>query len=139
MLFALSRVADEGPAGVWKENWINSHQQNYGNLVQFFADITAAFVATTSVQEAMRKLKNLKMGGNSVDEHTAQFELLVDQAGLATTGDPILIDYYRTSLAPWLVERIYQGDVPTTLVNWKARAILLDHNKRLAASFTGGG
>ncbi len=139
VLFALSRVMDEGPAGVWKENWINSHQQNYGNLIQFFADITAAFVATTSVQEAMRKLKNLKMGGNSVDEHTAQFELLVDQAGLATAGDPILIDYYRTSLASWLVERIYQGDVPTTLVNWKARAILLDHNKRLAASFTGGG
>src|SRR6266571_2170349 len=87
VLFALSRVADEGPTGTWKENWIMSHQQQgYGNLTQFFADITATFVATTSVQEAMHKLKNLKMGGCSVDEHTTQFELLVNQASLATTG-----------------------------------------------------
>src|SRR6266571_1637892 len=95
VLFALFHIADEGPAGTWKENWITSHQQQgYGNLMQFFADITAAFITTTSVQEAMRKLKNLKMRGNSVDEHTAQFELLVDQASLAIAGDPILINYH---------------------------------------------
>jgi len=69
------------------------------------------------------------MGKSSVDEHTTQFELLVNQAGLATAGDPILINYYRTLLAPWLVERIYQGDVLTTLVNWKTHVILLDYNK----------
>jgi len=34
------------------------------------------------------------MGKSSVDEHTTQFELLVNQAGLATAGDLILIDYY---------------------------------------------
>ena len=95
VLFALSCVVDEGPAGIWKENWITSHQQQgYGNLMQFFADITAAFITTTSIQEAMCKLKNLKMGGNSADKHTTQFELLVDQASLATAGDLILIDYY---------------------------------------------
>src|SRR5438445_7771032 len=84
VLFALSCIVDEGPAGTWKENWISPHQQEgYGNLIQFFTNITAAFVATTSVQEAMHKLKNLRMGGNSVDEHTAQL-LLVNQASLAT-------------------------------------------------------
>ena len=74
------------------------------------------------------------MGATSADEHTANFELLVDKAELATAGDAILIDFYRSSLAPWLIERIYQGDVPTTLQEWKERAILLDHNKRLAAA-----
>ena len=79
------------------------------------------------------------MGATSADEHTANFELLVDKAELATAGNAILIDFYRSSLAPWLIERIYQGDVPDTLQEWKERAILLDHNKRLAAAFTGGG
>jgi len=132
VLFALSRVSDEGAVGVWKENWLNTHtggaNPGYGNLAQFFLEFAAAFTATTSTQEAMRKIKALKMGGRSTDEHTAQFELLVDQAGLATAGDAILIDFYRSSLAPWLIEHIYQGEVPTTLAEWKTRAILLDHN-----------
>ena len=29
------------------------------------------------------------------------------------------------------VERIYQGEVLTTLEDWKKKAILLDHNKQL--------
>ena len=139
VLFALSCISNKGPAGVWKENWISTHQQGYRTLVQFFQDITAAFTATTSVQETMCKLKTLKMGGMSVDKHTAQFELLVKKAGLATTGNLILIDFYQLSLTPWLIERIYQGVVPTMLQEWKAHAILLDHNKRLAAVFTGRG
>jgi len=143
VLFALSRVSDEGAVGVWKENWLNAHtggaNPGYGTLAQFFLEFAGAFTATTSTQEAMRKIKALKMGGRSTDEHTAQFELLVDQAGLATAGDGILIDFYRSSLAPWLIERIYQGEVPTTLADWKTRAILLDHNRRLASSFTGSG
>ena len=68
-----------------------------------------------------------------------QFELLVDQAGLATASAEILIDFYQSSLSPWLIERIYQGEVPTTLAAWKTRAILLDNNKRLAQAFTGTG
>jgi len=90
VLFALSRVSDEGAVGVWKENWLNAHtggaNPGYGNLAQFFLEFAAAFTATTSTQEAMRKIKALKMGGRSTDEHTAQFELLVDQAGLATAS-----------------------------------------------------
>ena len=87
----------------------------------------------------MRKLKSLKMGNTLADEHTTNFKLLVDCTDLATAGDAILIYFYQLSLPPWLIERIYQGEVPLTLANWKARAILLDHNKRLASAFTGGG
>ena len=149
VLFALSRISDNGNAGVWKENWLASVnaaqncaqnlQNGYGTLQQLFTDIMAAFTTTTSVQEALRKLKSLKMGATSADEHTAIYELLVNKAELATAGDAILIDFYRSSLAPWLIERIYQGDVPNTLQEWKERAILLDYNKCLAAAFTGGG
>jgi len=149
VLFALSRISDEGNAGVWKENWIstvdtvqnrrNNPQQGYGTLANLFAELTAAFTTTTSVQEAMHKVKSLKMGTSSANEHTAQFKSLVNRADLATTGEAILIDFYHASLAPWLIERIYQGEVPNTLAQWKARAILLDHNKQLAVSFTGGG
>ena len=55
------------------------------------------------------------MGATLADEHTANFELLVDKAELAMAGDAILINFYRSSLAPWLIERIYQGDVPNML------------------------
>jgi len=85
-------------------------------------------MATTLTQEAMRKIKILKMEGQSADEHTAQFELLVDQAGLATAGDAILINFYCSLLTPWLIECIYQGEVPARLADWKTYAILLDHN-----------
>jgi len=67
VLFALSRVSDEGAVGVWKENWLNAHtggtNPGYSNLAQFFLEFAAAFTATTSTQEAMRKIKALKMGG----------------------------------------------------------------------------
>lgn len=122
------------PAKMWRRT-----PSKDGTLRQFYIDITTAFTATTSVQEAMRKMKSLKMGNMSANEHTAQFKLLVDRADLAQAGDAILINFYRSSLSPWLVECIYQGEVPTTLQEWKTRAILLNHNKRLAASFTGGG
>jgi len=68
VLFALSQVLDEGAVGVWKENWLTAHtggaNSGYGNLAQFFMEFAAAFVATTSIQEAMRKIKALKMGRN---------------------------------------------------------------------------
>ncbi len=121
------------------QNRRNNPEQGYGTLANLFAKLMAAFTVTTSVQEAMHKVKSLKMGNSSANEHTAQFELLVDQADLATAGEAILINFYHALLAPWLIERIYQGEVPNMLAQWKARAILLDHNKRLAASFTGGG
>jgi len=35
----------------------------YGTLAQFFLELAATFMATTSTQEAMRKIKVLKMGG----------------------------------------------------------------------------
>ena len=79
------------------------------------------------------------MGATLVDKHMANYELLVDKAELATVGNPILINFYWSSLAPWLIERIYQGDVPNTLQEWKERAILLDYNKQLDAAFTGRG
>ena len=149
VLFALSHISDDSNAGVWKENWLASvnaaqnraqnPQNGYGTLQQLFMDIMAAFTTTTLVQEALRKLKSLKMGATSADEHMANYELLVDKAELAMAGDAILIDFYRSSLAPWLIERIYQSDVPNMLQEWKEHAILLDHNKRLATAFTGGG
>ena len=104
VLFALSRISDDGNTGVWKENWLASvnvaqnraqnPQAGYGTLQQLFTDITAAFTMTTSVQEALRKLKSFKMGAMSANKHTANFELLVDKAELATAGDAILIDFY---------------------------------------------
>ena len=63
VLFALSRISDDGNAGVWKENWLASvnaaqnraqnPQNGSGTLQQLFMDITAAFTTTTSVQEAL--------------------------------------------------------------------------------------
>ena len=113
VLFTLSRISDDRNAGVWKENWLASvnvaqnraqnSQQGYGTLQELFTDIMAAFMTTTSVQEALQKLKSLKMRVTSADKHTANYELLVDKA-LATAGDPILIDFYQSSLAPWLIE-----------------------------------
>ena len=87
----------------------------------------------------MRKLKRLKMGSTSADEHTGKFNLLVDQAEMANAGAAILIDFYRSSLADWLIDRIYQGTVPVTLEDWKTKAIQLDYNRRLAQSYTSGG
>ncbi len=84
------------------QNRRNNPEQGYGTLANLFAKLMAAFTVTTSVQEAMHKVKSLKMGNSSANE-------------------------------------LYQGEVPNMLAQWKARAILLDHNKRLAASFTGGG
>ena len=62
VLFTLSCISDDGNAGVWKENWLDSVnvvqnqvqnlQQEYGTLQGLFTDITAAFTMTTLVQES---------------------------------------------------------------------------------------
>ena len=124
---------------MWKENWlalvnivqnqVQNPQVGYGTLQGLFADITAAFTMTTLVQEALQKLKSLKMGMTSANEHTANYELLVDKVELATAGDAILINFYQSSHTPWLMEQIYQGDVSNTLQEWKECVILLNYNK----------
>jgi len=42
----------------------------------------------------MRKLKGLKMGSNTADEHTGKFNLLIDKAGMANAGALVFIDFY---------------------------------------------
>jgi len=34
------------------------------------------------------------MESNTADEHTGKFNLLIDKAGIANVGAPVLIDFY---------------------------------------------
>ncbi len=140
IFYALSRISDDGETGVWKENWQTAKiaSGNFGTFAVFIQEFKEAFTSITSVDDTMKKLKSLRMGSNSADEHTGKFNLLIDKAGMANAGAPVLIDFYQSSLAPWLIQLIYQGIVPTTLDDWKKKAILLDHNKWLAQSYIGG-
>jgi len=109
IFYALSRISDDGETGVWKENWQTAKiaAGNFGMLAAFLQEFKEAFTSVTSVDDAMRKLEGLRMESNSADEHTGKFNLLINKAGMANTGAAVSIDFYQSSLAPWLIQLIY--------------------------------
>src|SRR6266508_2178491 len=102
IFYILSRISGDRETGIWKENWqtVKMVVNAYGTFNAFCDKFKAAFTSVTSTDDAMRKLKGLKMGSNTADEHTGKFNLLIDKAGMANVGAPVLIDFYRSSLAP---------------------------------------
>jgi len=96
IFYALSRILDGGETGVWKENWQTAKIAggNFGTFAAFIQEFREALSSVTSADNAMRKLKSLRMESNSADEHTGKFNLLIDKAGMANAGAPVLIDFY---------------------------------------------
>jgi hypothetical protein len=55
--------------------------------MKFIEDFDRAFTDTTMAQNALTKLKTLKMSGNNLDTYMATHKSLVLQAGWDSSGD----------------------------------------------------
>ena len=76
------------------------------------------------------KMKTLRMGNGSIEEHNAKFKMIVTKSELDETS-PAVIDYYRETLSFPLQRRILSlENPPKTLKEWYNWAAKLDNNWR---------
>jgi hypothetical protein len=71
--------------------------------------------------EALKDMKKLQLGDNSITEHNSRFRLLVSQTGM--TDSSTLIDLYQETL-PWALQSliIRSKHSPKTLKEWYTKA-----------------
>lgn len=100
--------------------------------------LSEAFNEADSVNEALREIRELRQGTKIAEDHNTAFKLLVGKAGVRNAGDIVLIDYYRNTLNPRLLQKILSMEVvPTTIQNWYDRAVVFDNNHRRMMSALG--
>ena len=72
----------------------------------------------------------MKMGNNTIEDHTARFRTLLEKSGVPKDS-PSAIDYYRKTLNVPLQKKILELPVtPKTLDEWYKWAAQLDNNYR---------
>jgi hypothetical protein len=131
--FALSFM-NEGDAASWKEQLLEDAMAlpslDLGTWTQFKASLEDSFKPYDAPGDALEEMKALRMGNNSIEEHTAKFKMLVTRSGLDTTSAAV-IDYFRESLNIPLQRRILSlENPPKTLKEWYDWAAKLDNNFR---------
>ena len=88
---------NEGDAKSWKGQFIQNAQGptglDLGTGTQFVKKLTNAFQPYDTPREALEHLTNMKMGSNTIDNHTARFRTLLEKSGVSKNS-PSAIDYY---------------------------------------------
>ena len=100
-------------------------------VTQFLGNLRDSFKEVDKEALSLHRLKRLKQGNRTVEEHNTEFKLLVGRSGI--TEPQTLIPLYRRSISSKIVERIISHDpVPATLQGWMEKAVNLDKNWRIA-------
>ena len=118
----------------WKGQFIRNTQGptglDIGTWIQFVKELTNAFQPYDAPGDALENITNMKMGNNTIEDHTAQFQTLLEKSGVSK-GSPSAIDYYRKTLNVPLQKKILELPVtPKTLDEWYEWAARLDNNYR---------
>jgi hypothetical protein len=97
--------------------------------MKFMEDFDRAFTDTTQAQDALTKLKTLKMTGDDLDSYMATHESLVLHAGWDLNGDGAA-ESFRHGLKDGLHISIIKNHtpIPRTLEEWKQAAIV-EHSR----------
>ena len=98
--FVLSFM-NKGDVASWKEQLLEEAMVqpdlNLGTWKQFKDNLKEAFKPYDVSGDALKEMKTLWMGNNSIEEHIIKFKMLVTRSGLDTTSAAV-IDYFRESL-----------------------------------------
>src|SRR5258706_1386695 len=121
-----------GTTGPWATQRINSilylSKAEEVTWAGFVLELDKMFADPSHQATARRKLATLRQGDSSVEELIREFEIHGPISGL---GDVGLIDHFEQVIHPWLQESIYHLEpMPTTWLEWKCKASLLDNQWR---------
>ena len=90
--------------------------------------MTNAFQPYDAPGDALEHITNMKMGNNTIEDHTARFRTLLEKSGVPKNS-PLAIDYYQKTLNVPLQKRILELPVmPKRLDEWYEWAMRLDNN-----------
>ena len=140
--FVLSFM-DEGDALSWKEQFLgeatSTSPHNYGTWADFERDLRKAFQPFNTPGDALKEIKNLLMGSNSIEDHNAKFRMLLTKSKLNKTS-PAVIDYYCETLNLPLQKWLLGLEVPpVTLQEWYDKATKYDNLFQKIQRITGRG
>jgi len=129
----------EGSAGAWAENvsrlMLDAAQPDpYWNWAEFETAFENAFGEPDRAQMSQLQLERLFQGSSSVAEFTARFEALAARTGY---NDAALIANYKRGLRRSILQTIHLTELPTTLQEWKDKALILDSLDRAYHNQTG--
>jgi Retrotransposon gag protein len=120
-----------GDAAIWKQQFIQTkieeHKQdktkepNWRKYKDFVEALKKTFQPYNKPAEALKDMKKLRLGDNSIMKHNLRFQVLVSQTGM--TDSAALIDLYRETL-PWALQSpiIRSEHPPKTLKEWYTKA-----------------
>jgi Retrotransposon gag protein len=130
IFFILSYLSG-GDAAIWKQQFIQTRieehewdkieEPNWGTYKSFVEALKKTFQPYNEPAEALKDMKKLRLGDNSITEHNLRFWLLVSQTGM--TDSLALINLYRETL-PWALQSpiIRSEHPPKTLEKWYTKA-----------------
>ena len=88
---------NKGDTKPWKGQFIQNTQGptglDLGTWMQFVKELTNAFQPYDTPRDALEHLTNMKMGSNTIEDHTAQFQTLLEKSGVPKNS-PLAINYY---------------------------------------------
>src|SRR5258707_9865029 len=121
-----------GSAGPWAMQKINSilYPANPEEVTWagFISELDEMFADPNFQATAQRKLTTLHQGDSSVEELIQEFKI---HGPISRLGNIGLIDCFEQAIHPWLQESIYRLEpMPTTWLEWKHKASLLDNQWR---------
>ena len=135
ILFVLSYMS-EGDAASWKEEFFDTAKQkaaqdgttlSLGTYPQLITLIEKDFSPYDTPKDAIYKMKEMKMGNSSIEEHVAKFKMLITKSKLAK--NEAVIEYFWETLPIPLQKNILTlQDPPTTLDKWYEWVIRLQNN-----------
>ena len=126
---------NEGDAKLWKAQYIRNTITNtlagldLGTWTDFVTKVRDAFAPYDAPGDAL-EITNLKMGTTPIDDHIAQYQILLDRSGVPKDS-PSAIDYFRRTLNNPLQRKLL--DLPTppkNLKEWYEWVACLDNNFR---------
>src|SRR5258707_10789023 len=131
VLFILSYMKG-GTAGPWATQKINSilylSEAEEVTWAGFVLELNEMFADPNCQATARRRLATLHQGDSSVEELIQEFEI---HGPISRLGDVGLIDHFKQVIHPQLQESIYHLEpMPTTWLEWKHKASLLDNQWR---------
>jgi len=137
--FVLSYMTEK-EAAAWKEQIIN--QYTHGNYlalpswIHFKVILNDSFEPKDRHGDALHKLRQMKQGNKTAEEHVTSFKLLLHEAGLVTAPEHDKIERFSETLSDALALRILNSEnPPNTIQGWYDTAIKFDNNWRRTQNF----
>ena len=128
---------NNGDAASWKEQLLKDAMAkpvfDLGTWNEFQKNLKTAFEPYDAPGDALEEMKSLWMGNRSIEEHNAQFKMIVTQTGLESLDkeSPAVTDYYWETLNIPLQRQILSlENPPKTLDDWYTWEKNFDNNWR---------